>query len=59
MTEHDSIRLTAEGMVRNFGNHAADQAETIATRYLTQSDKEAGNLWLAVAKEIRARLVQN
>ncbi|MBA2587032.1 MAG: hypothetical protein H0U98_00235 [Alphaproteobacteria bacterium] len=47
------IRLTAEGMIRNFGDRAADEADAVARRH-TMPTTEGQTLWQAIAQEIRS-----
>jgi hypothetical protein len=47
----NDIRLSAEGMIRNFGDQAAWQADARAKRYAKSKGQK---LWLAIAREIRA-----
>jgi hypothetical protein len=48
----DSIRQTAEGMIRNYQHAAARQAEAIAAR-MGGKAPEGQKLWSSVAREIR------
>ena len=52
LTPAEMIRATAEGLIRNYGSDAADEAERIARRHTLRDTATA--LWLAVADEIRA-----
>ena len=51
------IRLTPEGMIRNFQNSAAREAEAIAAR-MGEKVPEGRKLWSSVAREIRVLQAQ-
>ena len=53
MTDDDAIRKTAEGMIRNYGERAAYEAQAIASRHAVPSP-EAKGFWLAVANVIKS-----
>jgi hypothetical protein len=52
LTAAELVRGTAEGMIRNFGTKAAEEADHIAARHALTS-VEGKALWLAVAQQIR------
>lgn len=51
----DVVEYSAEGMIRNFGPNAAEQARQVAARYRDR-DIGACRLWTAIAEEIARRL---
>jgi len=51
------IRLTAEGMIRNYRDRAAREAEAIAAK-MGEKVPEGQELWSSVAREIRALQAQ-
>ena len=50
----DIVAYSAEGMIRNFGPDAAEQARQVADRYRDR-DIGACQLWTAIAEEIARR----
>ena len=53
LTDQETIRITAQGMIRNYGDGASSEAKAIASRY--RKDGGGGHdLWQAVAREIEA-----
>jgi hypothetical protein len=56
LIQNQSIETTAQGMMRNFGDSAAQAATEIAAR-MGAKHPEGRELWLAVAREIQAAKV--
>ena len=53
MSDPEFVNRTALGMIRNFPDSAAREAEVLSQRYGRKNDHEASALWLAVARAVR------
>lgn len=52
----DSIARSADGMIRNFGRHAAMEADAMVEKFTRAEDGYAAQTWRRIAQAIRARL---
>lgn len=57
LSDYDSIRLTAEGMIRNFGKFAWQEADAVATKMSERGDTRGLKLWRSVCDEVSAMQV--